>query len=328
MSPRFIAGATAPPAGAYDADVVILSLDRPAETIEAIESALAQTDVQRHVLILDQGSRPENLARVAAAVEGRPDATLLACEENLGVPGGRNAASAFGHGRIIAGLDNDAAFATVGSLARAVMALDAEPGLAAIGFRILIDTTGEDDLSSWGYPSRLLPRAAEAFDATTFVGAGHAIRRAAWDDVGGYDASLFFCWEEFDFCLRAIERGWRIRYRGDIAVRHKVSSEQRIAWPAARWSRFVRNRLYVARKYGEAWPGIALRAAGYLVKGARNGLLQQTLQGLHAGLTATVPRQVLSWPAREYLAWHDTAHRGSLVRRIRREVLAALPGGT
>ena len=104
-----------------------------------------------------------------------------------------------------------------------------DPTLAAIGCRILLGSSDADDMSSWGYPSSLLPRAGKSFDTVTFVGAGHAIRRAAWD---GYDEALFFCWEEFDFCLRAIERGWRIRYRGDIAVHHKVSPERRVAGPA------------------------------------------------------------------------------------------------
>ena len=30
----------------------------------------------------------------------------------------------------------------------------------------------------------------------------------AWQQAGGYDPKLFFCWEEFDFCLRAIALGW------------------------------------------------------------------------------------------------------------------------
>ena len=98
------------------------------------------------------------------------------------------------------------------------------------------------------------PAPEESFDAVTFVGAGHAIRRAAWDDAGGYDAQLFFCWEEFDFCLRAIARGWRIRYRGDIVIRHKVSGERRVAWSGDRWFYYVRNRLYIERKLGRTWP--------------------------------------------------------------------------
>jgi GT2 family glycosyltransferase len=197
MTAHHIAGAAGPPHGEYDADVVILSFDRPEETLAAINSALAQTSVSRHVFIVDQGSRPENLARLAAAVAGRPDATLVALDHNHGVAGGRNHGSAFGHGRIIFGIDNDAEFADTTTLARAVAVLDGDPALAAIGCRILLGTSDADDMSSWGYPSSLLPRAGESFDTVTFVGAGHAIRRAAWD---GYDEALFFCWEEFDFC--------------------------------------------------------------------------------------------------------------------------------
>ena len=62
MTSRHIAGAVGPPDREYDADVVILSLDRAEETIAAIRSALAQTGVSRHVFIVDQGSQPENLA--------------------------------------------------------------------------------------------------------------------------------------------------------------------------------------------------------------------------------------------------------------------------
>jgi GT2 family glycosyltransferase len=270
MSVRHLAGAAGPPDGAYDADVVILSLDRPEETSAAIRSALAQTGVSRHVFIVDQGSRPETLACLVGVVATRSDATLVTLGCNHGVAGGRNHGTRLGHGRVIVGLDNDAEFADAQTLARAVAAVDCDPALAAVGCRIVLHATGADDLSSWGYPLSLLRRAGEAFDAATFVGAGHAIRRAAWDACGGYDAALFFCWEEYDFCLRAIERGWRIRYRGDIAIRHKVSPEQRCAWSGTRWFYYVRNRLYIGRKWGNSWPSLAPRIAGYLLKGARN----------------------------------------------------------
>src|SRR5262245_37818848 len=207
---RHLAGASRPPAEAYDADVVILALGREAETLAAIRSALAQTGVTRHVTVVDQGSEPAALHAFAAAVRGRPDATLLTAGHNLGVPAGRNRGSVFGHGRVIVGLDNDAEFASTGMLARMVGALDADPRLAAIGCRIVVHATGEDDWTSWGYPRSLRYCAGDTFEAATFVGAGHAIRRAAWDDVSGYDEALFFCWEEFDFCLRVIARGWRI----------------------------------------------------------------------------------------------------------------------
>ena len=320
-----LAGAERPPSGEYDADVVILALDRLDETVAAIRSALAQTGVTRHVTILDQGSLAENLVWLETIVAGRSDATLLRSDRNLGVAEGRNRASAFGHGRAIAALDNDAEFADSETLAGMVAALDGEPGLAAIGCRIVNDATGRDDMTSWGYPRALLPQAGGSFLAATFVGAGHAIRRAAWDDAGGYDPALFFCWEEYDFCLRAIARGWHMRYRGDLIVRHKVSPERRVAWSANRWFHFVRNRLYIERKYGAGWLSLTPRIAGYLAKGVWNGLPGQTLRAIPAALRMEQPPHPvpLTDAARDYLHRHDASHRGTLVRRIRTEVLAS-----
>ena len=196
--------------------------------------------------------------------------------------------------------------------------------LAAIGCRVLQFASDADDLSSWGYPGKLLPCAAGCFDTVTFVGAGHAIRRSAWD---GYDEALFFCWEEFDFCLRAIAAGWRIRYRGDIAVRHKVSADRRFAWSGTRWFYFVRNRLYIARKWGGSWPSLAPRIAGYLLKGARHAALGQTLRALYGAirLSARAEPRRLPAGALSYLGAADATPRGSLLHRLRHEVLAILP---
>jgi GT2 family glycosyltransferase len=164
MTMRHLAGAAGAPDGSYDADVVILSLDRPEETEAAIRSALSQTGISRHVFVVDQGSRPETLERLVALVALREDATLVALGCNRGVAGGRNRGTALGHGRIVAGLDNDAEFADARTLARAVAALDCDPKIAAIGCRIVLHSTGADDLSSWGYPISLLDRAGETFD--------------------------------------------------------------------------------------------------------------------------------------------------------------------
>lgn len=321
-----VAGAAGPPNRCYDADIIILALDRVEETIDAIASARAQAGVSAHIFVLDQGSRPESLARLARVVADDAGTTLLATGTNLGVPAGRNLIANLGHGRTIVALDNDAVFATADTVARLVAALDAEPRLAAIGCRIVSPADGKDDPSSWGYPASLRPCAAESFDAVTYVGAGHVIRRTAWEQAGGYDPKLFFCWEEFDFCLRAIALGWRVRYRGDIVIHHKVAAEQRIGWSTARWFYFVRNRLYIDRKLGRSWLAMAPRACGYLLKGALHGMPLQTLQALRA-IPAMAPRQAVQpMPASalSYLLRNDRAHRGSLPRRFVREVLGKI----
>jgi GT2 family glycosyltransferase len=324
---RFVAGSSPVDATDHDADVILLTLQRTEESLAAIASALAQVGVSRHLFVLDQGSTPAALDRLAAAVAGRRDASLYRSERNLGVGGGRNALSALGRGRVIAALDNDAEFADARTLAGMVAALDADAGLAAIGCRIVSHATGRDDLSSWGYPSRLLARAGERFDAVTFVGAGHAIRRTAWQAAGGYDPALFFCWEEYDFCLRAIALGWRVGYCGDLVVRHKVSAEQRLGWSEQRWRRFVRNRLHIERKCGSGWPALLPRIGGYLVKGTRHGLLAATLSGIAEAAAMPLPpsRAPLSPEARTYLRRHDRDHRGGLWQRWRTDVLGRLP---
>ena len=102
------------------------------------------------------------------------------------------------------------------------------------------------------------------------------------ENFNGIRDISFFCWEEFDFCLRAINRGWRIRYRGDICVRHKVSPERRVSWSGTRWFYSVRNRLYIARKWGASWPALVPRCCAYVIKGARNGVASQTLPAMLA----------------------------------------------
>jgi len=330
MAARHLAGAQHPPQGEYDADIIILALDRAEETQAAIASALAQRGLSRHVTVVDQGSSPAALDRIAAQVTHSPDATLLTLGSNRGVPAGRNAASAFGRGRVIIGLDNDAEFANPDTAARAVRSLDQTPDLAAIGFRILRHDTSTEDLSSWGYPRPLLTRASESFASVTFVGAGHAVRRAAWEQVGGYDPSLFFCWEEYEFCLRALAAGWRVRYQGDIVVTHKVSPERRVSWSRERWFYFVRNRIRIELRWGATWPALTPRMAGYLLKGARNSRTLTTIAALAAAQRAEwgTPRLHLSRPVRDYIAANDGAWRGNLIARLWYDVLRDRPGST
>lgn len=287
--PVLLAGAP-PPDRDYDADIVILAHHRAAETIEAIRSASAQTGCDRHVIVLDQNSSPAMRAALIETAASLDRVSLYAIDENLGVPGGRNLAIAPGRGRTIVGLDNDAMFAEPDTVARAAVRLDADPSLGAIGFRILAADGISLDPTSWGYRKFLLPRARERFATKTFVGCGHALSRRCFDSLGGYDDSLFFTWEEYEFCRRAIRAGWRVEYHGDLSVIHAVSAEARVDWRGERWRYFVRNRLLIAHD-GHGVIGMAPRACLYLIRGFRAGQAVETLAAMSEALILTRSRR-------------------------------------
>lgn len=320
--PRQSTQASAPP---YEADVIILSWNRPDDVRAAIASALEQTGVSRRILVVDQGSEPQHVQALERFVHGRPDIVLRKLERNTGVAGGRNIATALGAGRYVVGLDSDAVFGDENALARAVAHMDAHPTLAAIGFRIENYFTAQNDELSWDYPGH---RPEERFDTTRFIGAGHAIRRTAFEAAGGYDDRLFFCQEELDLCYRMLNLGFRIEYFPDVKVRHKVSPDQRVAWERGRYFFTVRNALYTSYKFGIPAPRLAVAAVAFLARGAFNGLGGSALRGVGAAAALCVAHARsaedkslyrLSPSTRRYIETCEPWRRESVAAKIRRQ---------
>lgn len=268
---------------ATEIDVIILSWNRIDDTIVAIESALAQEDVRARVQVVDQGSHPEHLERLRQFARRCPDVELRELGRNVGVAAGRNIATRMGRAPYVVALDNDAVFAKPDTLAQTTKLLEVEPRLGAIAFRVRNYFTDRDDEMCWDYPEALRPQADREFFVTRFVGAGHAIRRAAFEAAGGYDDSLFFGGEERDISYRILNRGYHIRYVPSLVVRHKVDPEARVRWDSGRYYYAVRNSLYIEYKFGASGWRLARITAGALIKGAYNRLLGQSVRAvLHA----------------------------------------------
>jgi GT2 family glycosyltransferase len=259
-------------------DVIILSWDRVPDTLQAIESASSQDGVDVRVLVVDQGSRPDQLQELQRALAGRPEVVLHCNTHNSGVAEGRNQASALGRAEFVAALDNDAVFADQHQLARAVAIMRSNPDLDALAFRIVLFDRNEDDRSSWSYPEPIESCGGTPFLTSRFVGAGHMLRRAAFQRAGGYDPHLFFLHEELDLSYRLINAGGMILYTPDVVVRHKVSGERRV-WTSQRHVLDVRNSLYLMAKYRFSKFSGCLAAARKLIRTARDGHPGSALRG-------------------------------------------------
>lgn len=62
---------------------------------------------------------------------------------------------------------------------------------------------------------------SQSSDVDQVMGALLCIRRELLDEIGSLDNGYFMWYEEVDYCRRAREAGWRVRYFADISARHK-----------------------------------------------------------------------------------------------------------
>jgi GT2 family glycosyltransferase len=83
-----------------------------------------------------------------------------------------------------------------------------------------------------------------------------ALRRAAFEDIGGFDERFDFLDGDIDFAMRLRAAGWQAVIRDDLAVFHAGGGSPQDT--SKRVLRFHRNRLALLRKHGRLkWPRLA-----------------------------------------------------------------------
>lgn len=180
---------------------------------------------------------------------------------------------------------------------------DGEVRLNSTGVRVDRDGNGMD--RDWFAP-------ADRVAAPTvfgFSGGASAIRRAALDDVGPLDESLFMYYEDTELAWRLRRRGWRVEYVADAVVVHDHSASSGVHSDLFVF-RNARNRLVVALWHAP-WPTVARAAARTLARG---------LRGLVTPSTRREARLVLA--ALADVAGHLPAH---LAHRLRQDRVASVP---
>ncbi|PKF78859.1 glycosyl transferase [Vibrio sp. vnigr-6D03] len=315
-------------------DITILSWDRIDDTLDAIDSALTQQGIELKIIVVDQGSQPDGLVRLRQHCLKDPRIQLVCNRTNLGVPGGRNQASDQGSGDFIVALDNDAEFIDEHQLAKACEIMKGEPEIGALAFRILRFGSQEDDLTSWSYHQNVEEASEQSFYTDRFVGAGHMLRRDAFDGINGYDADLFFLHEEVDLSKRLMNSHYKIKYTPEVVIGHKVSAEHRVAWTGGRWTFDVRNKTYLHFKFKTFLP-TAIFHTGILVwRGVRSGLIWSTFKGLFQGFSM-VPKALAAWKtqpsvnsdaqAKAYMDSCSPTQGMSVMQRVKKRLSSAKP---
>lgn len=195
------------------------------------------------LVVLTTGDRPSDLTSIMNAAAELPfDARIVVgngapaplhdewrsinSSDNLGVPGGRSFGLHNCTTDVVVFLDDDSTLPHQSGLVDAVRrAFDSDPAIGAVAFRVVV--TGTDTtLRRWSPTPSTAARSALS-DVPTFPGNGHALRRAAFEDVDGYLDELFFKHEETELTWRLLDAGWRVVTDPTIVVGHPETSEAR-----------------------------------------------------------------------------------------------------
>jgi GT2 family glycosyltransferase len=120
-------------------------------------------------------------------------------------------------------------------------------------------------------------QANEPFQMQHPLGACMLIRRAAYEECGGFDANIFMYSEEIDLALRYAHAGWQCWQVPRARVVHlggRSTSQAPVAMHRELW----RSRLYIYRKHRSGLAYAALKMLLLLAQGV--AMLTVTLKGL------------------------------------------------
>lgn len=285
-------------------DAVVVSYNSR-DTLRACVEPLAALDGVQ-VTVVDNASSDGSLE----SLEGL-EVRAVAAGRNGGFGFGCNLGAAGGSAPYLLFINPDARI-DADALKHLVAGLEAEPGVALAGPRLLDDDgslmpsmrRGQRTASTLAqalFIHRLLPRAAWANeiirDPAEYQDVAHPewvsgacmlVRREAFTAVGGFDEGFFLYCEDMDLCVRLRAAGHAIRFDPAATARHEGGHS---APRSSLYAVLVRSRIRYARKhYGRVHAtvqrlGLALNAATHVAAAARR---PAHARGHAAALRATV----------------------------------------
>jgi N-acetylglucosaminyl-diphospho-decaprenol L-rhamnosyltransferase len=283
-------------------DIAIVAYRRLDLTFSCLRHLARQTLAHR-VYLCDNGCVENTGQRVR---EEFPDVEVIRLERNMPYAVACNTAVAAGEGDVVVMLNNDVD-ARPDFVARLVAPLEADPRVGSVA--PLLVRPGEAAIDSVGLVAdRTLapfprwhghPPARARADhpvLTGPAGAAAALRRAAWEQVGGLDETIFAYMEDFDLAVRLRNAGWEAAVALNAVAVH-VGSATHGHRSAAQRRNGGFGRGYVLRRYGVMRSRAAVRAllaeaivvAGDLLISRDTAALRGRIAGWRAG--AAGPRR-------------------------------------
>ena len=226
--------------------VAVATRNRPASLLRCLGSLTLLGDVLTEILVVDDASDvpvAEAIATLPPALASR--ITVIRLAEGPGYIVGRNRMMREAAGEFVLSMDDDAYLLEGEGVRRALALMAARPELVAVAC-----AQAEPDGEAW--PAAMQPSTAP-YDCyvRSFIGFAQVMRRRLFVDLGGYRESFFFYGEEKDFCLRALDAGYRVAYLPGLRVAHVPDPSGR---SMTRYIRYVVRNDCLFSLYNEPLP--------------------------------------------------------------------------
>jgi GT2 family glycosyltransferase len=305
--------------------IAIINFNGAHDTVECLESLLDSTYRPFAVVVIDNGSKDDSVARLVAWAddprdkpagfrhyaisspgddshlpEGLPSLSILETGTNLGFAGGNNVAIrwALRRGAQYVLLLNNDTVVERDTLEKLLTTADEEKA-ALVGCEIRhFDDPSRVWFSAgmfrWFRSGVVQARGDSSGDdrrvrpTDWIAGCCLMVRRDVFERIGLLDEQAFFSWEDWDFCRRAAQHEFKRLMVAHTRIYHKVSRSSGLDTPFS-WYHHTKARLYVHRKHHSS-PSHAIFLLAFLL--ARLGRSVQWLLRQRFDLIAATVRAI------------------------------------
>ena len=231
----------------------------------AVESVLKDDEVD-NVFVVDNASSDESLKGVRE-VDNRVQ--VIENNSNRGFAGAVNQAFDATNSTFVLILNPDVQ-ATPGSIGLLVDVLESNPRVGAVGGFVSegYHPRPFPTLGSLSWENLGLPRFETSFARSgaqpvdQAAGAAFMVRRAAFDEVGGFDEQFFPAWyEDVDFCKMISKSGWKICFHPEARFRHHGGYSIKTLGLKEFLGAYYKNQIRYARKHLRARSGFSIKIA-------------------------------------------------------------------
>ena len=262
-----------------DIAVIVVNYNTAGLTGRCLESLRQYGAGTLHeVILVDNASTDDSVAVITSRF---PEVRLITNQQNVGFGPANNQAAEIATGKYLFFLNSDTELVE-DSLAVLRDFLDRHPRAGAVGCR-LVSPDGLVQPSAAYFPNLLRIVAGrevaagavrrhwpELAERLTFfispedlqapcqvdwcVGAALAVRREAFEAVGGFDPRIFLYAEEMDLCLSMARAGWEVHFTPKTTIIHAEAASSGRALHPMRLARIAAGHRYVYYKH-HGWKG-------------------------------------------------------------------------